>query len=262
MIKLNKVILISIDGMRPDGLKSCKNDYLPALLQKSSYTFSAKTVFPSITLPCHLSMFHSVPPQRHGTTSNSYVVPVRPVSGLFEQIKAVGKKSSMYYGWEPLRDISRPDSLVAAEYINAYSFDHTDKMLTDRAINYINLAKPDFVFLYMVETDEKGGHDSGWMSDTYLDYISHAIDNTTRVIENFGDEYTVIITADHGGHDRCHGTELPEDMTIPMIFCGKQFKANTELTGVSILDIAPTVAHILEVPVPREWEGKSLVNNE
>lgn len=257
---MNKVVLISIDGMRPDGLKACGNDYLEELMKKSSYTFDGRTVYPSITLPCHLSMFHSVPPERHGTTSNDYVKPVRPVSGLFEQIKGAGMKTAMYYGWEPLREIGRPTSLIASEYINAYSFEHTDAMLTERALNYINMAKPDFVFLYMVETDEKGGHDSGWMSDTYLDYIKHAIDNVKRVINEVGDEYTVIVTADHGGHERMHGTDLPEDMTIPLFFCGKQFKQGVELSGVSILDIAPTVVDVLGVAPAREWEGKSLVN--
>jgi len=257
---MNKVILISIDGMRPDGLKACKNGYLDEMMKNSSYTFNATTVFPSITLPCHLSMFHSIPPERHGTSSNNYVVPVRPVNGLFEQIKAAGGRSAMYYGWEPLRQIGRPGSLIAAEYINAYSFDHTDKMLTDRALSYIKLAKPDFVFLYMVETDEKGGHDSGWMTDTYLEYISNAISNVKTVMEEVGDEYTIIVTADHGGHDRSHGSDMPEDMTIPMFFCGKDFKAGVELEDVSILDIAPTIADVMDVPTAREWEGKSLVN--
>ena len=163
---MNKVILISIDGMRPDGLKACGNPFVEELCKKASYTFDAKTVIPSITLPCHMSMFHSVPPERHITLSNEYVSPAHPVTGLFEQLKAAGKRSAMYYGWEPLRSIGKVGSLVAAEYINAYSFDHTDGMLTDRALDYIALAEPDFVFLYMVETDEKGGHDSGWMTET------------------------------------------------------------------------------------------------
>ena len=254
-----KVILISIDGMRADGVQVCGNPYVEQLKKIGSYTFGAKTVFPSVTLPCHMSMFHSVTPERHGITTNTYMPQVRPVNGLFEQIKMSGKCSAMYYGWEPLRDISRPGSLIAAEYINAYSFEHTDGMLTDNAISYVKKAKPDFVFLYMVETDEKGGHDSGWMSETYLDYISHAISNATRVIEEVGDEYTVIITADHGGHDRGHGTDMDEDMTIPMFFVGDEFEAGKELADVSILDLAPTIAKILDVPTAREWEGKSLL---
>ncbi len=257
---MEKVILISIDGMRPDGLCKCGNAFLSELTKKSSYTFEAKTVFPSVTLPCHLSMFHSVPPERHGTLTNDYVIPVRPVSGLLEVLKANGKRNAIYYGWESMRDISRVDSLIAAEYINSYSFEHTDAILTERALNYIKLAHPDFVFLYMSETDEKGGHDGGWMSEKYLEYVSCAIDNVKRVMEEVGDEYTIVVTSDHGGHDRCHGTDMPEDMTIPMFFCGEDFVQGEKLENVSILDIAPTIADIMGVSVPREWEGKSLKN--
>lgn len=258
----NKVILVSIDGMRPDGLRQCGNPYVDELMKNASYTFNARTVFPSVTLPCHMSLFHSVPPARHGTTTNTYMPQVRPINGLFEQLKNSGKTSAMFYGWEPLRDVSRPESLQASSYINAYSFEHTDAMLTDRALEYIALAKPDFVFLYMVETDEKGGHDSGWMSDTYLDYISRAISNVKRVIEQTDGEYTIIVTADHGGHDRSHGSELDEDMTIPMIFYGPQFIPGKELSGVSILDITPTISEIMGVQKEKEWEGKVLLNGE
>ena len=254
-----KVILISIDGMRPDGLQQCGNPYLEELKKLASYTFDARTVIPSVTLPCHMSMFHSVTPERHGITSNTYMAQVRPINGLFEQIKRAGGMSTMYYGWEPLRDVARPGSLISAEYVNAYAFDHTDGMLTDRALEYIKIGKPDFCFLYMVETDEKGGHDSGWMTETYLDYISHAISNVKRVIEETNGEYTVIVTADHGGHGRSHGSEMPEDMTIPMIFFGPDFKAGEELHGVSILDLAPTIADIMSVAPAVEWEGKSLI---
>lgn len=258
-MKNKKVILVSIDGMRPDGLMQCKNPNVGLLMKKATYTLDAQTVMPTITLPCHLSLFHSVPPERHGTVSNDYVKPVHPVNGLFEQIKASGKCSAMFYGWEPLREVSRAGSLVAAEYINAYTFEHSDGVLTDKALDYIKKCSPDFVFLYMVETDEKGGHDSGWMTETYLDYISHAIDNVKRMADEVGDEYTIIVTADHGGHQRCHGTDLPEDRTIPMMFMGEDFSPDTELHGVSILDIAPTIAKILGVFPAREWEGKSLI---
>lgn len=256
---MEKVILISIDGMRSDGLKQCGNPYLEELLKESTYSFTERTVIPSVTLPCHMSMFHSVEPLRHGITTNVYMPQVRPVSGLCEQIKNAGGRCAMYYGWEPLRDIVRPGSLVASEYINAYSFENTDKMLTESAISYIRKAKPDFVFLYMVETDEKGGHDNGWMSKEYLKCIKNALDNVKAVIEEFGDEYTVIVTADHGGHDRIHGTEADEDMTVPVILRGKRFEENKEINNVSILDIAPTVADIMGVPAAREWEGKTIL---
>jgi len=255
----NKVILISVDGMRPDGFLACCNPYIELMMKKAYYTLDGQTVLPSVTLPCHMSLFHSVPPQRHGITTNVYLPMARPVNSLFEQLKNMGKVSAMYYGWEPLRDVARPSTLKFAEYINAYTEESSDTSLTDRALERIRQSKPDFVFLYMVETDEKGGHDNGWMTEAYLDRISIAVDNIRRVLEECGGEYTVIVTADHGGHDRMHGTELPEDTTIPMFYFGKPFEAGRRFSGGSILDIAPTITKIMNVMPAAEWEGTSII---
>ena len=96
------------------------------------------------------------------------------------------------------------------------------------------------------------------MSDTYLSIIGNAIEQVKKVRDKFSDEYSVIVTADHGGHDRTHGTDLDEDMTIPMFFFGDRFEGGRVLENVSILDIAPTAADLLGVPAAPEWEGKSL----
>ena len=254
-----KVILVSIDGMRPDGLQKCGNPYVKELEKICSYTYNGRSCFPSVTFPCHFSMTHSAIPQRHGLLTNTYVPQVRPIKGIFERIKDFGGVCAMYYGWEPLRDIALPGALKYATYINSYAEESSDTALTDAAIARIEKAKPDFVFLYMVETDEKGGHDNGWMSDEYLRRISIAIDNVKRVIEKFGDEYSVIIMADHGGHDRSHGTEMPEDMTIPFFFYGKDFECGKVLENVSLLEIAPTIAKIMNIPPVEDWDGHSVI---
>lgn len=256
---MNKVILISIDGMRPDGLKTCGNPFVKELEKMSTYTYTGASMTPSVTFPCHFSMAHSVTPERHGILTNTYVPQVRPIDGIFEKIKAAGGVSAMYYGWEPLRDIARPETLLYATYINAYTKESTDTVLTDEALARISEDKPDFVFLYMVETDEKGGHDNGWMSEEYLRRISIAIDNVKRVIETCSDEYSVIIMADHGGHDRTHGSDMPEDMTVPFFFIGRDFEGGREVSGLSLLDIAPTIAKVMGIPADREWEGNPVV---
>ena len=251
----NKVILISIDGMRSDGLKACGNPFLKELEKICAYTYSASSMIPSVTFPCHFSMTHSVTPQRHGILTNTYVPQVRPVKGVFEKVAENGGICAMFYGWEPLRDIATPGSLKFATYVNAYMEESSDTALTDEAIKTITNHKPDFAFLYMVETDEKGGHDNGWMSEAYLKRISMAIDNAKRIIETFGDEYSVIIMADHGGHDRSHGTEMPEDMTIPLFFCGKEFSPRVIEEPLSLLNIAPTITKILGIEPDGQWEG-------
>ena len=144
---MSKVLLVSIDGMRPDGVLQCGHPFVQKMMEIGSYALDARTVFPSVTLPCHMSMFHSVPPQRHGVTTNLYTPPVRPVNGLFEQVQSAGKSTAMFYGWEPLKDISRPGSLVHASYIHSYADEHTDGILARRAMECIEQYRPDFVFL-------------------------------------------------------------------------------------------------------------------
>ncbi len=254
-----KVILISIDGMRPDGLKACGNPFVEELEKRCAYTYNAKSMEPSVTLPCHFSMAHSVPPQRHGILTNTYVPQVRPVKGIFEKIKEAGGVSAMFYGWEPLRDISSPGALEFATFVHIYTEENTDNTLADRAIELISARKPDFVFLYMVETDGKG-HGNGWMSEEYLKCISNAIDHVRRIMERFGDEYSILIMSDHGGHDRSHGTLMPEDMTIPLFFYGPDFTPGTVIENASLLEIAPTIAEVMGVMKDPEWEGRSVVN--
>ena len=95
----NKVILISIDGLRPDGLKACGNAFISEMERLFSYTYEGKSVFPSVTLPCHFSMTHSVIPDRHGILTNIYSPQVRPIKGIFERVSECGGVSAFYYGW-------------------------------------------------------------------------------------------------------------------------------------------------------------------
>ncbi len=66
------------------------------MLARSAASFCAQTVTPSVTLPCHMSLFHSVTPQRHGTTTNTYAPQVRPVRGLCEVLAAAGKRCAFF----------------------------------------------------------------------------------------------------------------------------------------------------------------------
>ena len=255
-----KVILISIDGMRPDGLRACGNPYVSELERIATYSYEASSMHPSVTFPCHFSMAHSVEPARHGILTNTYVPQVHTIKGVFERVADADGTCAIFYGWEPMRDIARPGSMKFATFIQSYTHESVDTLLTDAALRTMEEEKPDLVFLYLVDTDEKGGHDNGWMSEEYLRRVSTALDNVKRVIDRFGEEYTVIITADHGGHDRAHGSETPEDMTIPMFFRGKDFKAGPLAESCSLLDIAPTITAVMGLSPVKEWEGHAVCN--
>jgi len=252
-----KVVLVLVDGLRPDGLAQCGHPFAKKLVAESSHALDAATVFPSVTLPCHMSLFHSVDPDRHGILSNTYVPQVRPITGLFDQLDTFGKVCGFFYNWEELRDLARPGHLHTSLYMNLHQSENTDDRLTDACIDFVKDVLPDFTFLYLGQTDEVG-HDKGWMSESYLKTVSNAVSCIERLCNALPEGYTLIVTADHGGHERSHGSTMPEDMVIPILFCGPKFEKNRKLENVSIKDIAVTVAKLLEVPAVREWEGTAL----
>lgn len=256
----NKLILISIDGMRSDALQQCGNPFVKKLEQICTYNYDSRSVFPSVTFPCHFSMTHSVPPQRHGILTNTYIPQVRPVSGIFEKVRQNGGTTALFYNWDYLRDLALPGGYSISSYSDIALDDRSDDTVTDNCLNAISKYHPDFVMLYMVDLDEKGGHDNGWMSEEYMRRLSIAIDNVARVLHSCGDEYSIILTSDHGGHDRNHGSDMPEDMVIPLFLYGPHFEEGKIIQNTSLLDIAPTAAAILDIAPDPAWEGRSLIN--
>ena len=255
---MSKILLILTDGMRPDSLAACSNPFVRELLDHSAHDLNAQTVMPSVTLPCHMSLFHAVTPQRHGILTNTYVPQVRPVKGICEVLRAAKKNCAMFYNWEELKDLSRPDSLAYANFISGhvYGYEQANARLTQSCIDYLKTDRPDFAFLYLGWTDA-AGHNNGWMSAEYLRSVSGSLDCIRKCIEEIPEEYTVVITADHGGHDRSHGCDIPEDMTIPILFYNRAY-ASKPLSNANIIDIAPTIASLLGVEADEDWEGKVL----
>ena len=255
---MKKVVLILVDGMRPESLALCGNTFVKEMEAHSSYTLKGTTVMPSVTLPCHMSLFHSVTPQRHGILTNTYVPQVRPIRGICEVMKAAGKKSALFYNWEELKDLARPGSLCYANFIagHDYGYEEANKMLTDNVIPFLKTGVADFTFLYLGWTDE-AGHAKGWMGEEYLRSVDESFKCIEAVCRSLSDDYLVVLTADHGGHDRSHGTDKPEDMTIPILFYHPSFSSK-DLGDANIIDIAPTIASVMGVAADGDWEGKAL----
>ena len=251
-----KTILILADGMRRDAPDACGSVFAKKFKEISVYR-RERTVMPSVTLPCHMSLFHSVDPTRHGVLTNVYTPPVHPVTGLFELLKSKEKNCTYYYSFELLRDIGVTGALALSVFNDFYVYEHVDRKLTAQCIANTKEDKPDFVFLYLGEPDETG-HKYGYMGKEYLESVRDAWDNIKCVFDAFKDEYNIIVTADHGGHDRIHGHDIPEDMEIASYMYGEVFK-NCVDREISIIDLAPTIAKVYGIKAPHEWDGESLI---
>ncbi|OUP87375.1 UNVERIFIED_ORG: hypothetical protein B5F06_04575 [Lacrimispora saccharolytica] len=253
-----KVILILVDGMRADAVEQCGHKFVEKIKKRGSFTVKAKTVIPPVTLPCHMSLFHSVDPERHGILTNVYVPQVRPVKGLFEVLNDNGKSCAFCYNWEELRDLGRPGSLDFSYFYNEMVHSDADEEVERQAADYVRKHSPDFCFIYLGLTDEIG-HRYGWMTEEYFAAMRRAWDCIEKVSKEFENDYTIFVTADHGGHDRTHGEDIIEDMTIPLFIYGDGIDAGKEIPDARIIDIAPTIVSLMDLPADKQWEGRNLI---
>lgn len=250
------LILVMLDGLRPDAIPLANAPTLHHVIENGASTMTARSVMPSITLPCHMAMFHSVPPTRHGVTTNTFTPMARPLPGLIEVLHGAGIKCAFIHNWEPLRNLNTPEHL-ALSYFRENSYEEGgDQQNARMAVQLLTEAKPDFAFVYFGNVDSSG-HFYGWMSEEYLAQVARIDDALKTLMDGMGDDTSYIIHADHGGHDRNHGEDVPEDMTIPWMSYGPMFKSGVKDVGsVSLLDDAPTIATLLKAPVHPQWEGR------
>ena len=250
------VVFIMLDGVRPDAIETANCPTLHSLRERGASTMQARSVMPSITLPCHTSIVHSVPPTRHSITTNTFIPMARPLPGLVEVARAADKRVAFFYNWEQLRDLARPGSVHYSFFRDSSYLMDGDDETTLHASSFIQKERPDLAFLYMGTVDS-AGHQNGWMSDQYLKQLEHVDILLDGFFEKLPEEYTTIVHSDHGGHDRNHGTDSEEDMTIPWMAVGPDIrKGHTIQAQVSLLDTAPTIAKLLEIKPHYEWEGK------
>jgi predicted AlkP superfamily pyrophosphatase or phosphodiesterase len=255
-----QVVLFLVDGMRPDGLQQAETPNVDRLIASGASTMSARTVMPSVTLPCHMSLFHSVGADRHGITTNTWMPQVRPIPGLTDALHAAGKTTAAFFNWEELRDLSRPGSLDHI-FFSATAGDLSgagDREIAKAANQHISEHQPNFAFVYLGCTDETG-HAHGWMTDEYLNAISNADRCIGTVLEAMREESVAVVIADHGGHEKTHGTPSDEDMTIPVVISRQGQEARRTLDqDVQITDIAPTIVSLLSVEAPAAWIGSKV----
>lgn len=248
--------LIMIDGARPDALEPAGCANLLALCERGASTPVARSVMPPVTLPCHMAIFHSAPPERHGVTTNVYTPPARPLPGLVETLRAAGKRCAFVYNWEPLRDLSRPEQLHYSFFREQTYTADTDDPMADEAVRLLREERFDFVFVYFGSVD-LAGHGYGWMAPEYLGQLRHVDGLLGRVLAALPAGAHVLVQSDHGGHGRTHGDEIAEDMSVPWVVAGPGVRAGHRITApVSLLDTAPTVARLLGVAAPAAWEGR------
>ncbi len=261
------VVVVSIDGLRPDAITTYGASTLQRLMREGSYTLSASTIHPSNTLPSHTSMLTGQPPERHGVLWNTVMTAHADsveLPNIFSVARAHGYSTAAFFSkakFQPLQLEGTLDySQAPGGWFGRWSSERT---LTDVA-EYLEGARPNVLFVHLTDPDA-AGHRAGWMTVEYGRGVLAADRAVNRLIEladhGFGSgNFSLIVTADHGGHGTSHGSDDPRDVTIPWIAWGKGVKQGAlPHSIIRTMDTAATVLWLLAVDRPQDWAGRAVV---
>jgi predicted AlkP superfamily pyrophosphatase or phosphodiesterase len=252
---LKHVIIVSYDGMRPDAIAAAPMKNLLALMQTSAYSLTARTIKYAVTLPAHASMLSGMCQAKHGVDWDvtTYYKGYSKGTDIFDLTHAAGMKSVMIVNKEKMRQLAQPETTDVYELV--YGVEST---IMKAAIDQIPSGF-DLMFIHIGSPDYRG-HKYGWMSDAQLNALrdgDDALGLLLAALDRYGirDSTLLIVTADHGGHDKTHVGTVIEDLLIPWIASGPGIKPGQLTTQVHIMDTAATAAYALDLPIPPEWDG-------
>jgi predicted AlkP superfamily pyrophosphatase or phosphodiesterase len=272
------VFIISLDGGKPAAIEQSQMPVLQRLVAEGAHTWTATTIYPSITLPSHTSMLTGVGPDKHHILWNGWVPSRGPVtvSTVFSEAKQAGFSTAMFVGKEKFRHLVLTNSVDQFTYGRAAAVDvvksdgggteekHEGTVLADKvaaqAAAYIVQHQPNLCFIHFADPDSVG-HKFGWGSPEQIEAFAKtdaALGVIVKAIGQAGiaNETVVIVTADHGGHGRIHGSKNPEDMQIPWVAWGKSVKRGFTITApVNTCDTAATALWLLNVACPPSLDG-------
>ena len=258
--KAGRVLIVSFDGLRPDAIVGANMVNVMALMQSGAYTLTAQTIMPSVTLPAHSSMLVGTCPAKHIVRWNEYV----PENGyaigtdIFDLAHAAGMRTVMVVGKEKLRQVTEPASTDYFQFV-----DDTDKIVDPYTIERLAIQQIAQGFSLMFVHFPNGdltGHEYGWMSRKQLETYANDDESFGYILESLKshgmyENTLIIVSSDHGGHDTTHGSDIPEDMTIPWVVSGPGIIPIQLTTQVHTMDTAATTAYALGLSIPPEWDG-------
>jgi predicted AlkP superfamily pyrophosphatase or phosphodiesterase len=250
---IDRVVIISIDGLRPDLLLRAEAPNVRSLLAKGSYTFWAETTAEAYTLPCHVSMLTGVSAERHGVTWNEYIEQSYPnVPTLFDIARQAGYTTAMATGKMKFIVFTRPGAL--SDYYYPEKEPISDDEVAIHAAALLRKLQPHVMLIHLPGVDTVG-HDVGWGSAEQIAAVEKADAALGRVLDTVGalkllDSTLVIVTADHGGAAKSHEMHDPRSRYIPWIAAGPGVRKGFDLTllgdrTVRIEDTHPTACAFL-----------------
>lgn len=229
--KTKKVIVIGIDGCRPDALEIANTPILNQLISNGLYSPHAMNEDITISGPGWSSILCGVWSDKHLVTNNNFDVDdYETYPTFFKYIEDYAEElhTVSICHWSPINEFIVKDQ--ADLILNTTS----DAEVSSIAASYLEQNDPDVMFLHYDDGD-LAGHSFGF-SPNVTEYIS-AIENIDGHIGTVIDaiqqrtsydqeDWLILVTTDHGGRGFSHGGNSLEEKTVFVIASGNSIPSS------------------------------------
>ncbi|MCC6809757.1 MAG: alkaline phosphatase family protein [Deltaproteobacteria bacterium] len=263
-VKKPKVLLVGIDGMRPDALAVANAPTLHALQLAGAVSDRAETNDTTVSGPGWSSILTGVWRDKHGVYDNTftgkdYVAHPEILSQL--EIAQPSLVTARITNWAPLHDTipTTADIDLGFEYSQGGDVPSVAQGVTLLGQDV------DVVFFYFAMVDV-AGHDHGFHPSVpaYLQAIALVDAQLTQLLaavkarKDFAKEdWLVVVTSDHGGTaDKQHGRDIPEHRRVDFIVAGERIVPGTIEPPPQQVDVVPTIFDYLGLTPPLPLDGR------
>lgn len=292
---IEHVVVIGIDGLRPDRMLLADSPVLHGLMKTGSYSMWMRTTPLAVTLPSFTSMMTGVNPRKHGIDWDRDMPTVAPFYSktptIFELASKVGYVTAFASGKSKFVALAKPGTVTHTFFpkvdpaVSVAAWDKPEKtspegiafgaaekvpdpVVIENALKFIESFKPNFLFVHLPSVDTVG-HDKGWGSPEQLAQIAKTdahVGEILAALDRAGirESTVVIISADHGGQGLSHGPDDPRSRYIPWIVNGPGVRKGVDLTQQVELDLrtedtCATACWLLGIALPANFDGKPVL---
>jgi len=178
-----QVVIIIVDGLRPDVLLLADAPTLHGLVRNGAYSFWARTTDVAITLPSCTSMLTGVSPQKHGVNWNAalpFAQPAYPaVPTVLEMATRAGYVTALVAGKSKFSALAKPGTVTHVSVPTATKI--SDEQVAAEAAKIIRQFHPALLCVHFPDVDT-AGHAEGWGSPAQLAQLARTDAQIAKVL--------------------------------------------------------------------------------
>jgi arylsulfatase A-like enzyme len=266
-----KVLLIGIDGVRPDILAEVPTPNLDALASGGFFTARTRTTTPSLSGPAWASMLTGVWPEKHGVTDNDFTGRrYERFPDFLTRIEQLRPELTTFavVDWLPLVQIDGGGPTISDRIDVKETLDGSelgwavaDTRSVGLAVQKISRGDPDAMFVYLGNPDETS-HEYESIGAEYRDAIALSDRHVGMLIDAIrarprypSENWLILIGTDHGRRtDGGHGGETPVELTTFTLVSGPAAALGAPIDPTFIVDLGVTALAHLGIPIDPAWQ--------